>query len=514
MPGVQDKPPSSQEIQDVRQKALQKLGDEGISNFIAKDIERLKSSDDYVTKFWKHVFDLPGQQGDEAAAMILKTFKWKKEFGVDKIEEKSLNQSVVNKGSLFTHNRDKDGMKLIVLAMSKHVKGADSIDDVKKLLVYYFERLDREEDGKKISWVFDCKGAGLRNMDLDLVNFIITCMESYYPDILNYIYIFEMPWIMGAAFKVVKAALPAAGVAKLKDVTKSSFSQWIDDDNRIEAWGGNDDWQYKFEPEVIKKKQETVRISHNESIYEEPTEIRQRRPPPSSTASSMGNMSRNESDENIYSYSSVRGDSRSQLLRVNPDQEVIFSPSSSGDLSARVQLTNVSDKIAAYKMKTTSPEKFRVRPSTGSLGQGQTTTIEIHVSKSQVPNAASLVRDKFLISAITLDSHEISPQMIQQMLKKGKPEGQYRLRCQLSSEDALQPSHTSNGTVSSNMAAEVKKEADKVMKKLREVLEKQENLESQMMFVVYGGIGILTVTMLLLIILIFFNSCPEIVQAS
>ena len=57
--------------------------------------------------------------------------------------------------------------------MSRHVKGADNIDEVKKVLVYYLERLSREEEGKKISWVFDCKNAGLKNMDLELVNFII-----------------------------------------------------------------------------------------------------------------------------------------------------------------------------------------------------------------------------------------------------------------------------------------------------------------------------------------------------
>ena len=318
---------------------------------------------------------------------------------------------------------------------------------------------------------------------------------------------------MGAAFKVVKAALPAAGVAKLKDVTKSTFGQWVDDDNRIEVWGGNDDWQFKFEPEVKKQKQESVRISPNESIYEEPAEIRQRKHPASSTPSSMSSMSRSESvGESIYSYSSVRGDPRSQVLRVSPEQEIIFSPSSGGDLSARVQLTNISDKTAAYKMKTTSPEKFRVRPSTGSLGQGQTTTIEIHLSRSQVPNAASLARDKFLISAITLDSHEMSPQMIKQMLKKGKPEGQYRLQCQLSSDDSLHGSHTANGIVTSDMSTEVKKEAAKVMKKLNDVIEKQENLESQMMFLVYGGIGVLVLNFLLLVILLFFNSCPEQIQ--
>ena len=93
---------------------------------------------------------------------------------------------------------------MIVLSMSRHVKGADSLEDVKKLLVYYLERLEREEQNSKISWVFDCKNSGLKNMELELVNFIIFCMEQNYPDILNFIYIYEMPWIMNAAFKVNK----------------------------------------------------------------------------------------------------------------------------------------------------------------------------------------------------------------------------------------------------------------------------------------------------------------------
>ena len=33
--------------------------------------------------------------------------------------------------------------------------------------------------------------------------------------------------------QVVKAALPAAGVAKLRDVTKSTFGQFVDEDNRL-----------------------------------------------------------------------------------------------------------------------------------------------------------------------------------------------------------------------------------------------------------------------------------------
>ena len=119
------------------------------------------------------------------------------------------------------------------MALPKFIKSENNLEDVKKVLVYYMERLEREEVNKKISWVFDCKGAGLSNMSLDLVNYIIYLMEHCYPDILNFIYIFEMPWLLNSAFQMVKKALPAAGVAKLRDVKKSTFGEFVDDENRL-----------------------------------------------------------------------------------------------------------------------------------------------------------------------------------------------------------------------------------------------------------------------------------------
>ena len=44
----------------------------------------------------------------------------------------------------------------MVLALAKY-KGGDKMDEIKRVLVYYLERLEREELNKKISWVFDCK---------------------------------------------------------------------------------------------------------------------------------------------------------------------------------------------------------------------------------------------------------------------------------------------------------------------------------------------------------------------
>ena len=132
----------------------------------------------------------------------------------------------------------------------------------------------------------------------------------------------------------------------------------------------------------------------------------------------------------------TEGTTSAGILAINPSHEVLFSPSAAtGDLTAKLQIQNVSQKPIGYKIKTTSPEKYRVRPSTGSLGPGLTANVEIHCSGSGSSAASgaawTLVRDKFLITGIFLESPDISAQVLQEALKSTKPDCQHRLRCQV-----------------------------------------------------------------------------------
>jgi hypothetical protein len=110
--------------------------------------------------------------------------------------------------------------------------------------------------------------------------------------------------------------------------------------------------------------------------------------------------------------------------------------SAQGDLTGRVTLTNTSGRPLGYKIKTTSPEKYRVRPSTGSLPPGQAVTVEIHVSSGQAREAGSLLRDKFLVTAVLLDREDTPGPQLVEALRTANPDGQYRLRCQLAGAES------------------------------------------------------------------------------
>lgn len=124
----------------------------------------------------------------------------------------------------------------------------------------------------------------MKNLDLDYTKQIVHLLKYYYPNNLNYIFVFELPWILtgiynniiilsincdsiyncflffiSAAFNIIKALLPPKAVAALRFVNTKNISEYITEENMLTCWGGKDDYQFKFVPEQIKDK---------DSIYE------------------------------------------------------------------------------------------------------------------------------------------------------------------------------------------------------------------------------------------------------
>lgn len=98
--------------------------------------------------------------------------------------------------NLYLHGRDLDG-KLILMFKSKlHIRGTKNMDDLKRCLIYWIERGFRETKNEQMTVVFDMLGSGMSNIDMEYTKFIINTFKNYYPDSLNWILVYDMPWIM------------------------------------------------------------------------------------------------------------------------------------------------------------------------------------------------------------------------------------------------------------------------------------------------------------------------------
>ena len=88
--------------------------------------------------------------------------------------------------------------------------------------------------------------AGISNMDMEFTKYLIGLFKSYYPNFLNLIIIFEMPWVLNAAFKIIKSWLPAKAIPKIKFVNKSNLKEYVDPSIALKCWGGESDYTFTF----------------------------------------------------------------------------------------------------------------------------------------------------------------------------------------------------------------------------------------------------------------------------
>ena len=67
------------------------------------------------------------------------------------LSEKDLSEGLKSKGSLYSKNRDKEGKKMLIFDVKKHVKGKDPMPEMKKFFLYHVERRERYRREKPAS---------------------------------------------------------------------------------------------------------------------------------------------------------------------------------------------------------------------------------------------------------------------------------------------------------------------------------------------------------------------------
>lgn len=99
-------------------------------------------------------------------------------------------------GIMFPRGKDLDGKTLFIYRASLYTRGSKSLDEMKRMFLYWLERIIRESNDDYITIVFELSDAGLSNVDMEYTKYIIGTLKNYYPYSLNYILVFDLPWIL------------------------------------------------------------------------------------------------------------------------------------------------------------------------------------------------------------------------------------------------------------------------------------------------------------------------------
>ncbi|GMH21666.1 hypothetical protein Nepgr_023508 [Nepenthes gracilis] len=118
-----------------------------------------------------------------------------------------------------------------------------------------------------------------------------------------------------------------------------------------------------------------------------------------------------------------------ELLNIQPT-ELKFPLELRKQSSCSMQLTNKSNQHVAFKVKTTSPKKYCVRPNTGVISPGTTCDVTVTMQAQKEAPHDMQCRDKFLVQSVVVPDGVTTKDLTPETFNKeeGKVVEEFKLR--------------------------------------------------------------------------------------
>lgn len=151
---------------------------------------------------------------------ILKTNKWREEYGVESLGELEIVKKHANKARVLRH-RDCFGRPVIYIPAKNHNSSERDIDELTKFIVYCLEEACKksfEEVTDTLCIAFDLAEFSTSSMDYQLVKNLIWLLSKHYPERLGVCLVLNSPGIFSTIWPVIRQWLDDNTAKKVKFV--------------------------------------------------------------------------------------------------------------------------------------------------------------------------------------------------------------------------------------------------------------------------------------------------------
>lgn len=213
--------------------------------FDSDDLERFQNSDWTVTRF------LLRKKGniENAGQMMINCLKWRHRLGMPRWKDEDFPQEFYNLGGVFPYAPDLLGNTVIYIRAKLYDKKLTCIQELfQRYVMHIVNRVDNERDGRGWSMVFDCSGLGMANMDVNMLLFMLNEVIPHLPKGLNYVLIYELPWLLSKIVNTTIACLPSEYKKLAKTASKKDINNWIAKEALPDFMGGTCDINYRRSP--------------------------------------------------------------------------------------------------------------------------------------------------------------------------------------------------------------------------------------------------------------------------
>ena len=430
-----------------------------------KDLERIKRDSNWLRAFYKHAIC----DDAKTVTMVHDVLTWRKQFEANDLltpGKYPFPEEMLTKGYIFVRNEDINCQPLFHFIIKLHKKDLYSQAQLQRFIAWFFERAYKFNIDDPIVLLFDMSDAGLSNLDMKMIEFVVNCLKTYYAGLIDYMILYQMPFIFNAAWKIIKNWLPPEALKIIKFVDKKSIREFVQESQLFVHMGGTDTYKYVYNAKdyAITAPPPAVTVGENSQDDNENDHFKSIRVTDTTLASEskitkLNSLTQSDSTSPLFlnktdsladkdievetqsllnnknvtkvvqsgdnlvisgvtspskmsrSYSANKANELNtelsneinevqhpNSLTIEPREELKFSieDGNKNDITQHIKLTNPTDTVLAYKIKITSPDKFRVKPGTGLIEPSGSVQITVNFLKEFHSSTANN-RDKFLI---------------------------------------------------------------------------------------------------------------------
>ncbi|KAJ8922701.1 hypothetical protein NQ315_007735 [Exocentrus adspersus] len=181
------------------------------------DADPSQYHNDYSLKRYLRAF----KTVDDSFKAILKTNKWRKEYGVSEltVDTPAVRTNLQSNKARVLRHRDMVGRPVIYIPAKNHNVTNRDIDELTKFIVYCLEEACKkcfEEVIDNLCIVFDLKDFGVTCMDYQLVKNLVWLLSRHFPERLGICLIINSSALFSSCWTVIKGWLDENTTSKVK----------------------------------------------------------------------------------------------------------------------------------------------------------------------------------------------------------------------------------------------------------------------------------------------------------
>lgn len=234
-------------VQQVRDLFLEREFKTHPEDFYLEDVKLIEQMDFLLQRY----VIMQRKDVEASVKMVSSMLKWRKEKKLYEMNFKQFPQELTLVGGAFLYEPDKYGNRTIYLRASLCKNCSELKASLRDFLTYLMFQLDDPKDGATYSVIMDLTNTTLTNYDIDLLTHVVALLKDYFPVNMDYFLAINFPWILSAAWSLIKRLIPAEKRDAVQFISSKQIFDYVSEENCPDFLGGKCTKPYSFiEPDA------------------------------------------------------------------------------------------------------------------------------------------------------------------------------------------------------------------------------------------------------------------------